>query len=128
TKSKDITGGLPRIDELFEGRKPKDSAVIARIDGIIHIRGSAKGARKFTITADNGEEQLYSIPVSRHLVVRDGERVQAGDIITDGTPSPHDVLEVKGEKAVMEFLLGEVQEVYRLQKVNINDKHIESII
>ncbi len=128
TKSKDITGGLPRIDELFEGRKPKDSAVIARIDGVIHIKGSAKGARKFTITADNGDEQLYSIPVSRHLVVRDGERVQAGDIITDGTPSPHDVLEVKGEKAVMEFLLGEVQEVYRLQKVNINDKHIESII
>jgi len=128
TKSKDITGGLPRIDELFEGRKPKDSAVIAKIDGVIRIKGSAKGARKFTITAENGDEQLYSIPVSRHLVVRDGEQVQAGDIITDGTPSPHDVLEVKGEKAVMEFLLGEVQEVYRLQKVNINDKHIESII
>jgi DNA-directed RNA polymerase subunit beta' len=128
TKSKDITGGLPRIDELFEARKPKDAAVIAEIDGIIRIKGSAKGARKFTITADNDTEQLYSSPVSRHLVVRDGERVQAGDIITDGTPSPHDVLEVKGEKAVMEFLLGEVQEVYRLQKVNINDKHIESII
>ncbi len=128
TKSKDITGGLPRIDELFEGRKPKDSAVIAKIDGVIRIKGSAKGARKFTITAENGDEILESIPVSRHLVVRDGERVNAGDIITDGTPSPHDVLAVKGEKAVMEFLLGEVQEVYRLQKVNINDKHIESII
>ncbi|MGI8905719.1 MAG: DNA-directed RNA polymerase subunit beta' [Candidatus Sumerlaeaceae bacterium] len=128
TKSKDITGGLPRIDELFEARKPKDAAVIAEIDGAIHIKGSAKGARKFTITADNGEERQYSIPISRHLVVRDGERVTAGDIITDGTPSPHDVLAVKGEKQVMEFLLGEVQEVYRLQKVNINDKHIECII
>ena len=128
TKSKDITGGLPRIDELFEARKPKDAAVIAEIDGVIHIRGSAKGARKFIITADNGEERQYSIPISRHLVVRDGERVQSGDIITDGTPSPHDVLAVKGEKQVMEFLLGEVQEVYRLQKVNINDKHIECII
>ncbi|MBX7244511.1 MAG: DNA-directed RNA polymerase subunit beta' [Candidatus Sumerlaeaceae bacterium] len=128
TKSKDITGGLPRVDELFEARKPKDAAVIAEIDGVIHIKGSAKGARKFTITADNGEEKQYSIPVSRHLVVRDGERVQRGDIITDGTPSPHDILAVNGEKAVMEFLVTEVQEVYRLQKVNINDKHIECIV
>ena len=156
TKSKDITGGLPRIDELFEGRKPKDSAVIAEIDGVIHIKGSAKGARKFNITAvgaaqrDPGaepvpakkltkkaaaalaaaepEEKTYSIPVSRHLVVRDGETVRAGDIITDGTPNPHDILAVQGEKAVMEHLLAEVQEVYRLQKVNINDKHIECII
>jgi DNA-directed RNA polymerase subunit beta' len=128
TKSKDITGGLPRVDELFEGRKPKDAAVIAEIDGVMHIKGSAKGARKFTITADNGEERQYSIPISRHLVVPDGERVKAGDIITDGTPSPHDILAIEGEKAVMEFLLGEVQEVYRLQKVNINDKHIECII
>lgn len=128
TKSKDITGGLPRIDELFEARKPKDAAVIAEIEGAIHIRGSAKGARKFTITADSGEERQYSIPISRHLIVRDGERVSAGDIITDGTPSPHDVLGVLGEKEVMEFLLAEVQEVYRLQKVNINDKHIECII
>lgn len=127
-KSKDITGGLPRVDELFEARRPKDAAVIAEIDGAIHIKGSAKGARKFTITADDGTEKQYSIPISRHLVVRDGERVTAGDEITDGTPSPHDVLAVKGEKAVMEFLLKEVQEVYRLQKVNINDKHIESII
>jgi len=128
TKSKDITGGLPRIDELFEARKPKDAAVIAEIDGVIHIKSSAKGVRKLTITADNGEERQYSIPVSRHLIVRDGERVQAGDTITDGTPNPHDILAVKGEKAVMEFLLSEVQEVYRLQKVNINDKHIECII
>jgi DNA-directed RNA polymerase subunit beta' len=127
-KSKDITGGLPRIDELFEARKPRDASVIAEIDGVIHIKGSAKGARKFTITADNDQERQYSIPISRHLIVRDGERVQAGDVITDGTPSPHDVLAVLGEKAVMEFLLAEVQEVYRLQKVNINDKHIECII
>jgi DNA-directed RNA polymerase subunit beta' len=127
-KSKDITGGLPRVDELFEARKPKDAAVIAEIDGVIHIKGSARGARKFTITADNGEERQYSIPISRHLIVRDGERVQAGDVITDGTQSPHDILAIKGEKAVMEFLVAEIQEVYRVQKVTINDKHIECMV
>ncbi|AXA37327.1 DNA-directed RNA polymerase beta' subunit [Candidatus Sumerlaea chitinivorans] len=127
-KSKDITGGLPRVEELFEARKPKDAAVLADISGVLHIRGSGRGGRKVTITGDNGEERLYTIPISRHLIVTDGQRVEAGDMITDGTPAPHDILAIKGEKAVMEFLLSEVQEVYRLQKVSINDKHIECII
>ncbi|MCX7718280.1 MAG: DNA-directed RNA polymerase subunit beta' [Candidatus Sumerlaeaceae bacterium] len=127
-KSKDITGGLPRVDELFEARKPKDAAVIAEIDGVIHIKGSARGARKFTIVPDKGEERQYSVPISRHLIVRDGERVRAGDVITDGTLSPHDILAIKGEKAVMEFLVSEIQEVYRVQKVTINDKHIECMV
>ncbi len=126
-RSKDITGGLPRIDELFEARRPKDAAVIAEVDGVVEFRGISKGVRKIAIIADNGEEHVYSIPLGRHLTVRDGERVRAGDEITDGSVSPHDILHVKGEKAVQEFLLSEVQEVYRLQGVNINDKHIECI-
>ncbi|MFP4380455.1 MAG: DNA-directed RNA polymerase subunit beta' [Candidatus Sumerlaeia bacterium] len=127
-RSKDITGGLPRIDELFEARKPKDSSFIAEIDGTVQFSGIVKGVRKVEIIADNGDKVQYSIPLVRHMTVRDGERVSAGDPITDGSPSPHDILRVSGEKAVQEFLLAEVQEVYRLQGVNINDKHIESII
>jgi DNA-directed RNA polymerase subunit beta' len=127
-RSKDITGGLPRVDELFEARKPKDAAVIADIDGAVHFKGISKGVRKLSIIADTGEEHNYSIPLVRHLTVRDGERVSAGDQITDGSISPHDILRVKGEKAVQEFLLSEIQEVYRLQGVHINDKHIECII
>ncbi len=127
-KSRDITGGLPRIDELFEARKPKDAAFIADVDGRVQIRGIAKGARKLAIVADGGEEIVYSIPLVRHLNVRDGEQVKAGDLLTDGSVNPHDVLRVKGEKALQEFLLSEVQEVYRVQGVHINDKHIESII
>ena len=127
-KSKDITGGLPRIDELFEARKPKDAASIAEIDGTVAIRGISKGARKVAIINEEGQEFLYAVPLGRHLIVRDGEAVKAGDPLTDGSINPHDLLRVKGEKAVQEFLLGEVQEVYRLQGVTINDKHIESIV
>lgn len=127
-RSKDITGGLPRVEELFEARKPKDAAVIAEISGRLEIRGSARGARKVAIVGEDGQERLYTIPASRHLIYTDGQRVRAGDPITDGTPSPHDILAIQGEKAVMEFLLSEVQEVYRLQNVSISDKHIECII
>lgn len=127
-RSKDITGGLPRIDELFEARKPKDASFIAEIDGSVQIRGIVKGVRKVAIIADNGDEVLYNIPLVRHMTVRDGERVVSGDPITDGSLNPHDILRVSGEKAVQEYLLAEVQEVYRLQGVNINDKHIESIV
>jgi DNA-directed RNA polymerase subunit beta' len=127
-RSKDITGGLPRIDELFEARKPKDASFIAEIDGTIQFGGIVKGVRKIEIVADNGDKVQYSIPLVRHMTVRDGERVIAGDPITDGSPNPHDILRVSGEKAVQEFLVAEVQEVYRLQGVNINDKHIECII
>jgi DNA-directed RNA polymerase subunit beta' len=128
TRSKDITGGLPRVDELFEARKPKDAAIIADIDGAVHLKGISKGARKLSIVADSGEEMSYSVPLGRHLTVRDGEHVTSGDMLTDGSVSPHDILRVKGEKAVQEFLTSEVQEVYRLQGVHINDKHIECII
>ncbi len=127
-KAKDITGGMPRIDELFEARKPKDAAFIADIAGEVRIRGIQRGARKVSVVSEAGEERQYSIPLVRHLMVRDGEHVEAGDELTDGSISPHDILRVKGEKAVQEFLLQEVQEVYRLQGVSINDKHIESII
>ncbi|MBN1867898.1 DNA-directed RNA polymerase subunit beta' [Candidatus Sumerlaeota bacterium] len=127
-RSKDITGGLPRIDELFEARKPKDASFIAEIDGTVQFRGIVRGVRKVAIVGESGDEVLYNIPLVRHMTVRDGERVLAGDPITDGSLNPHDILRVLGEKAVQEFLLAEVQEVYRLQGVNINDKHIESII
>ena len=127
-KTHDITGGLPRVDELFEARKPKDCAFIADIDGTFHFKSISKGSRKVYIKADTGEEQSYSIPLLRHVIIREGERVKAGERITDGSISPHDILRVKGEKAVQEFLLSEIQEVYRLQGVKINDKHIESII
>jgi len=127
SKSKDITGGLPRIDELFEARRPKDAATIAEVPGTVRFKGISKGARKIII--EQGDvEHPYSIPISRQLVVREGEKVEAGDRLTDGSLSPHDILAVKGEKDVHEFLLNEVQQVYRLQGVNINDKHIECII
>ena len=128
TKSRDITGGLPRVDELFEARKPKECAFIADIEGMFEMRGVAKGMRRCAIIAENGEEHTYSVPLNRNFLVRDGERVTVGDVLTDGALSPHDILRVKGEKSVMEFLLQEVQEVYRLQGVHINDKHIECII
>ena len=127
-RSKDITGGLPRIDELFEARKPKDASFIAEIDGTVQFRGIVKGVRKISILGDNGDEVLYNVPLVRHMTVRDGEKVSAGDALTDGSPNPHDILRVLGEKAVQEFLLNEVQEVYRLQGVGINDKHIECIV
>jgi DNA-directed RNA polymerase subunit beta' len=128
TKSRDITGGLPRVDELFEARRPKDCAVISDVDGVLHYRGISRGARKVAIVTDTGEEYAYSIPVNRQLIVSEGNRVQAGDSLTDGSLNPFDVLRVKGEKAVQEFLLNEIQEVYRLQGVSINDKHIECIV
>ncbi len=128
TKSRDITGGLPRVDELFEARKPKEVAFIADVDGRFEVRSVSKGMRRCAIVTDTGEEHTYSIPLNRNFLVRDGEHVQVGDVLTDGALSPHDILRVKGEKAVMEFLLQEVQEVYRLQGVGINDKHIECII
>jgi len=127
-KTHDITGGLPRVDELFEARKPKDCAFIADIDGSFHFKGISKGARKVYIKADTGEEHHYTIPLLRHVIIREGDHIMAGDRLTDGSISPHDILRVKGEKSVQEFLLGEIQEVYRLQGVKINDKHIECII
>ncbi|MBM3808582.1 MAG: DNA-directed RNA polymerase subunit beta' [Acidimicrobiia bacterium] len=129
TKTKDITGGLPRVVELFEARKPKDPAVISEIDGNVKYGGVVKGQRKILITPDdpNGESREYSIPRGVHVNVQEGDRVRAGDPLMDGPSNPHDILHVLGEKELQKYLVNEIQEVYRLQGVNINDKHIEVI-
>jgi DNA-directed RNA polymerase subunit beta' len=128
TKTKDITGGLPRVAELFEARKPKEQAIISEIDGTIKFGGVQKGTRKVLVVADNGEEREYLIPRGKHLNVHEGDRVRAGEPLMDGAVNPHDILDVLGEKALQNYLVNEVQEVYRLQGVNINDKHIEVIV
>ena len=128
TKTKDITGGLPRVVELFEARKPKDPAIISEIDGVVKEGGVAKGLRKVIIVPDDGTEQReYSLPRGVHVNVHEGERVRAGEQLMDGPSNPHDILRVLGEKELQKYLVNEIQEVYRLQGVNINDKHIEVI-
>ncbi|MGH9388389.1 MAG: DNA-directed RNA polymerase subunit beta', partial [Vicinamibacteria bacterium] len=128
TKTKDITGGLPRVVELFEARKPKDPAVITEIDGIIQYGGIAKGMRKISVISDPGEVREYALPRGVHINVQEGERVKAGEPLMDGPINPHDILNVLGENALQEYLVNEIQEVYRLQGVLINDKHIEVIV
>jgi DNA-directed RNA polymerase subunit beta' len=128
TKTKDITGGLPRVAELFESRKPKEHAVIADIDGTISFGKDTKGKRKVIITAERGDPKEYLISKGKHLSVREGDRVRAGEPLMDGSSNPHDILRVLGEKALAKYLVDEVQEVYRLQGVKINDKHIETIV
>ncbi len=128
TKTKDITGGLPRVAELFEARKPKDAAVIAEIDGIVSFGKDTKGKRKVIITPDIGEPKEYLIGKGRHMAVNEGDYVKAGEPLMDGPINPHDILRVLGEKALAKYLVDEVQEVYRLQGVKINDKHIETIV
>jgi DNA-directed RNA polymerase subunit beta' len=128
TKTKDITGGLPRVVELFEARKPKDPAVISEIDGIVKDGGVVKGQRKLIIVPDDGSEpREYALPRGVHVNVHEGERVRAGEQLMDGPSNPHDILRVLGEKELQKYLVNEIQEVYRLQGVNINDKHIEVI-
>jgi len=127
TKTKDITGGLPRVVELFEARKPRETAIIAEINGIVRYGEVAKGMRKISITADDGEQKDYNIPRGVHINVQEGERVKAGDPLMDGPRNPHDILAVLGEKELQKYLVNEIQEVYRLQGVNINDKHLEVI-
>jgi DNA-directed RNA polymerase subunit beta' len=130
TKTKDITGGLPRVAELFEARKPKEHAVIAEIDGIVSFGKDTKGKRKLVVTPDDGvgEPREYLISKGKHLSVREGDRVRAGEPLMDGAANPHDILKVLGDKALAKYLVDEVQEVYRLQGVKINDKHIEVIV
>ncbi|HXH25630.1 MAG TPA: hypothetical protein VNI78_10295, partial [Vicinamibacterales bacterium] len=129
TKTKDITGGLPRVVELFEARKPKDPAVISEIDGIVKDGGVVKGQRKLIIVPDDGTEpREYTLPRGVHVNVHEGERVRAGEQLMDGPSNPHDILRVLGEKELQKYLVNEIQEVYRLQGVNINDKHIEVIV
>jgi DNA-directed RNA polymerase subunit beta' len=128
TKAKDITGGLPRVVDLFEARRPKEPAVITEIDGIVKYGGIFKGMRKITVVNDTGESREYSLPKGVHINVQEGERVKAGDPLVDGPIDPHDILNVLGEKALQEYLVNEIQEVYRLQGVTIHDKHIEVIV
>ncbi len=129
TKTKDITGGLPRVVELFEARKPRETAVISEIDGIVRHGGIVKGQRKIIIVPeDGGEPREYSLPRGVHVNVQEGDRVRAGEPLMDGPSNPHDILSVLGEKALHAYLVNEIQEVYRLQGVNINDKHIEVIV
>jgi DNA-directed RNA polymerase subunit beta' len=128
TKTKDITGGLPRVAELFEARKPKDFAVISEIEGIVSYGKDAKGKRKIVINPDSGQEKEYLIPKGKHVRVQEGDRITAGEALMDGVNNPHDLLTIKGEKELARYLVDEVQEVYRLQGVKINDKHIEVIV
>src|SRR6202171_1773608 len=134
TKTKDITGGLPRVAELFEARKPKDHAVIAEIDGVVSFGKDTKGKRKVVITPEvSGEARAdmakeYLISKGKHISVHVGDRVKAGEPMMDGAANPHDILKVLGEKELARYLVDEVQEVYRLQGVKINDKHIETIV
>jgi len=127
-RTKDITGGLPRAEELFEARRPKNPAVISEIDGTVQIGGLVRGYRKIMVRNERGGEKEYLIPKGAHLSVSDGERIRAGDALMDGPVNPHDILKVLGEKELAEYLLKEIQAVYRLQGVSINDKHIETII
>jgi DNA-directed RNA polymerase subunit beta' len=134
TKNKDITGGLPRVAELFEARKPKDHAIIAEIDGVVSFGKDTKGKRKLIITPEvNGElrsdlAKEYLISKGKNITVHSGDRVKAGEPMMDGAANPHDILKVLGEKELARYLVDEVQEVYRLQGVKINDKHIETIV
>jgi DNA-directed RNA polymerase subunit beta' len=128
TKTKDITGGLPRVAELFEARKPKDHAVICEIDGTVHFGKDTKGKRKVLVVPEVGDPAEYLIPKGKHLSVREGDRVRAGEALMDGPANPHDILKVLGERALAKYLVDEIQEVYRLQGVRINDKHIEVIV
>jgi DNA-directed RNA polymerase subunit beta' len=128
TKTKDITGGLPRVAELFEARKPKEFAVISEIDGIVSFGKDVKGKRKIVVSPDVGDEKEYLIPKGKHVSVQEGDRVIAGQALMDGASNPHDILTIKGEKELARYLVDEVQEVYRLQGVKINDKHIEIIV
>jgi DNA-directed RNA polymerase subunit beta' len=128
TRTKDITGGLPRVVELFEARKPRDPAIISKIDGVVRFGEVSKGQRKVYVTADNGQEEEYSVPRGVYVNVQEGERLRAGDALIDGPRNPHDILEVLGERALQQYLVNEIQEVYRLQGVTISDKHIETIV
>ncbi len=128
TKTKDITGGLPRVVELFESRKPRETAIIAEIKGTVKYGEVSKGQRKIYVIGDDGEEREYSLPRGVHINVQEGERVKEGEPLMDGPRNPHDILAVLGEKELQKYLVNEIQEVYRLQGVNINDKHLEVIV
>ena len=128
SKSRDITGGLPRVAELFEARRPKDAAVVSEIDGFVEFGETERGNRKIIVRDEQGEAREYPIPLGKHLRVHEGDRVRAGDRLSEGSIDPHEILRINGENAVQQFLLDEIQAVYRLQGVTINDKHVEVIV
>ena len=128
SKTTDITGGLPRVAELFEARRPKDPAIVSEIDGIVEFGATKKGQRRIIVTADSGMQKEYIIPHGKHLNVYKGDRATSGQKLIDGPIVPQDILRVLGDKKLQEYLVNEIQEVYRLQGVRINDKHIEVIV
>lgn len=128
SKTKDITGGLPRVAELFEARLPKDPAIVSEIDGVVSYGKDLKGKKRVVVTPEIGEPKEYLVPRGKHILVREGEAVTSGDQMVDGAVNPHDILRIRGEKALTNYLVDEIQEVYRLQGVKINDKHIEVIV
>jgi DNA-directed RNA polymerase subunit beta' len=128
-QTSDITGGLPRVEELFEARSPDDPAVVTEIDGIVSFGDRKRGNQEVIITSREGDmEKSYMVSLSKHMLVHEGDYVEAGDRLTDGQIAPHDILSIKGPRAVQEYLLNEVQEVYRLQGIDIDDKHFEIVI
>jgi DNA-directed RNA polymerase subunit beta' len=129
-KTRDITGGLPRVAELFEARRPKDAAIIAEIGGTVHFGKDYKNKRRLTIEPMDKDEEAreYLVPKGKHIHLQDGDVIEKGDYLVEGNPAPHDILAVKGVEELANFLLNEIQEVYRLQGVHINDKHIEVIV
>ncbi|GDX78824.1 hypothetical protein LBMAG42_06350 [Deltaproteobacteria bacterium] len=127
-KTKDITGGLPRVAELFEARKPKEVAIITETDGVVSFGKETKGKRRVVVSPETGEAQEYLIPKGKNITVNEGDFVRAGDPLMDGAANPHDILKIKGEAELANYLVDEIQEVYRLQGVKINDKHIEVIV
>jgi len=129
TKSRDITGGLPRVTELFEARSPHESAVVSEIEGFVKFGARKKGSREILVVAPDGsDEKKYNVPLQKHILVQESDEIPAGEKITDGPINPHDILAIKGTSAVQEYLVNEIQDVYRLQGVKINDKHIEVIV
>ena len=128
SKTKDIVGGLPRVAELFEVRKPKDMAVVSEISGTVSYAGESKGKRKLVVTPEIGDSKEYLVPKGKHITVADGDFVEAGDPLTEGSPELHDILRTRGEKYLARYLVDEIQEVYRFQGVGIDDKHIEVIV
>ncbi len=128
SKTKDIVGGLPRVAELFEVRKPKDMAVVSEIAGTVHYEGESKGKRKLVVRPEIGDSKEYLVPKGKHITATDGDFVEAGDLLTEGYPELHDILRTRGEKYLARYLVDEIQEVYRFQGVGIDDKHIEVIV
>jgi DNA-directed RNA polymerase subunit beta' len=128
SKTRDITGGLPRVAELFEARKPKDFAILSESEGLVEFGRDYKSKRRILVRPEEGEPVEYLLPKDRHISVREGDLVQTGDLLMDGNPVPHDILRVLGVEALAEYLVREIQDVYRLQGVRINNKHIEVII